>query len=228
MKPLPITSRRSAAQQTVARRVPTPAAQMVHQRLSQASRLYVHLLSDDDRQAWRDYAATQSVIDPKTRLARPCQGDKLFVGLTCRFLQVNPYGTDVPRLPPSFPFAGDRITLTAQAQTGGVLWTASGPTSDGCRVELCLQELASPARTPQPGRYRTQAFASFSASALTAATKALPGFYVPACRFVCMETGQATPLVVLPKIVLPDAAPHGATGGPPAPEFGGEDGAHPV
>jgi len=115
----------------------TPAQEAVRRRFGQATRAF-HELKADDLALWEAYAqqhARHDAATGKTVTPRPLS---LFVALTTRFLQVNPTGT-IPVTPPTQPFAGDTIALTATAGTGEITFTASDPNASGVTTELLLQ-----------------------------------------------------------------------------------------
>lgn len=96
-------------------------------------------LDADDRLLGDQYAALQACTDPNTGKRVTFQPLPLFVTCATRFLQANPEGT-IPATPPTQPFAGDTIALTATAGTGEITFTASGPNASGVTTELLLQQ----------------------------------------------------------------------------------------
>jgi len=144
-------------------------------------------------------------------------------------------GPPVPTTPPETPFPGDTITISAsatehlsllrQGEVGEsanrvgvpnpspqplspnpyIAFSASAPNTPGVTTELLLQPLVSPNRTPHARRYRTVAFHTFT-DPLTVTVPAEEGWYAAAYRFVNPATGQSTPMVPLPDVILVPAA----------------------
>ena len=168
----------------------TPAQEAVRRRFGQATRAF-HELKADDLALWEAYAqkhARHDAATGKTVTPRPLS---LFVALTTRFLQVNPTGT-ILVTPPTQPFAGDTITLTAAAGTGDITFTASAANAANVTTELLLQKLPTPNRQPRPDGYRSAGSMTFTKDDLTAIVPAVAGFYAAAFRFVSEQTGQDT------------------------------------
>ncbi|MCW5947497.1 MAG: hypothetical protein KIT74_10770 [Fimbriimonadales bacterium] len=146
-------------------------------------------------QAWNQYGKTQKTRSRGGKL-RTKNGINAFCALATKFLQVNPSGA-IPLNPPTAPFHGDNLTLTATAGTGNIQFSASADNSANVKTEILLQTLASPNRKPQKGAYKS--FGFYSVSTEQATTINVPtGYYAAAYRFVNTLTGQDTPLVYLP------------------------------
>jgi hypothetical protein len=144
--------------------------------------------------AWEAYAETLPERDPVTGKSTVRTAINAFVALATKYLQATPGGT-VPTTPPTTPFAGENITLTATAAAGKVTFTASAPNSLGVKTELLLQRLATQNRNPQKGAYRSKAFVAFALGSLSFDVNVPAGWYAAGYRFVKLNTGQATDLV---------------------------------
>jgi hypothetical protein len=105
-------------------------------------------------------------------------------------MQVNPGGT-IPLVPPTTPFAGDNVVVTAAGGSGSILFTASCPNAIPAKTEILLRPLTN--APGGPWRHdRSFAFVAFAAGALTYSVPVMPGRYTCAYRFVNAATGQAT------------------------------------
>ncbi len=175
----------------------TPAQTAARNRLTQATGAFRDM-DPADAALWREYAAGLTRRDPRTGAETHPSAVAAFTGLATKFLQINPGGA-IPRTPPPTAFAGDTLALTADGGAGRVTFTAPRANAPGAKTELLLQALVSRNRTPQPHRYRSQAFVAFG-TALTAAVTVTPGWYVPAYRFVNAATGQESGLIILPTV----------------------------
>jgi hypothetical protein len=178
----------------------TPAQIAARARLSQANAAY-SALSPTDRGLWADYALTVTVQDKRGGAPRHPAPQTLFVGLTAKFLQVTPQGS-IPQTPPTSPFFGDGITLTAAAGGGTVTFTASGANAAHIVTELLLQPMAHLYRAPKPHLYRPAAFVAFAAGSLSHVVPAEPGAYAVAVRFVNALTGQASEMAKLAAVLV--------------------------
>ena len=150
--------------------------------------------------AWNAYATTITRHDPLTGRTYHPTGQNVFMGLACKFLQINPAGV-VPLAPPPASFLGNRLALTATAGAGVIVFTASGPNVAPAQTELLLQKLASVRRAPTD-KYISQAFVSFTAGGLSHGVTAASGLYIPAYRFVNPLTGQMTDLQILGEVAV--------------------------
>ena len=168
----------------------TPKQVEARERLALAMRLWAELPPDAiDR--WRLYGMREGR-----------RGDLAFRGLGAKYLQVHG-GRAVPTEPPTERFSGDGIVVRAEAapippggdpwEDGAVVFSASGPNSQGAVTELLLQRLPARHRKPSEKEYRTQTFVAFAGEA--AKVKASPGAWACAVRFVRSATGQASGLV---------------------------------
>lgn len=169
----------------------TTAQQSVRGAFAKAAGAYKGLTTSQAA-AWRNYANTlERVNDVSGETYHPTAID-VFVGLATKFLQASPTGT-IPVTPPSTPFTGDSITVSASAGVGKITFIASGSNAAGIKTELLLQPLASANRTPNSRGYRTKAIVALSSG--TPQDVTVPaGYYAAAYRFVKTATGQATVL----------------------------------
>jgi hypothetical protein len=142
---------------------------------------------------WNAYAEAQTHHNGVTGAAHRRSGQNVFVGLSTTFVQVNP-GSTIPLVPPTVPFAGDNVVLTASAGSGAILLTASGPNAAPAKTEILLQPVTTVHRVPAR-RYESVAFVAFAAGSLAYSVPAAPGRYACAYRFVNAATGQATEMV---------------------------------
>ena len=151
--------------------------------------------------AWNAFAKTITRHDSLTGLQYHPTGQNVFMGLACKFLQINPAGA-VPLVPPSGSFPGNRLVMTATAGSGLIVFTVGGPNVAPAQTELLLQKLASVRRAPTD-KYISQAFVSFSAGSLSHGVTAISGIYIPAYRYVNPLTGQMTDLQILDEVTVP-------------------------
>lgn len=151
--------------------------------------------------AWNAYGATQFRTNPVTLVTYSLTGIAAFSELGTKFLQVTPAGT-LPSAPPTTEFTGDVITVSAAAGTGNIVFTGSAANAVGVTTELLIQPLANATRRPQPDAYVSAGFKVYVGGSLTQNVPVTAGTYSVAYRFVKTTTGQATELVVLPKVTV--------------------------
>ena len=151
--------------------------------------------------AWRAYALTVTKQDPRGGTPTHPTAYHAFVGLTNKYLQVHPAGTP-PLNPPTAPFYGDGITVTAAGSSGQVTFTASGANAANVVTELLLQPLAHLARAPFADKYRPVSFTSFAAGSLSFSASVAPGAVAPAFRFVNSATGQQSGITILTAVLV--------------------------
>jgi hypothetical protein len=142
---------------------------------------------------WEAYASTITFRDGVTGEEYHPTAINAFVEVAAKFLQANPTG-QIPLTPPSGPFLGDNIQVTATANLGKITFSASAGNGPNTKTELLLQRLRGEHWTPQPNAYRSRAFVAFASGSLSADVPVTPGFYAAAYRFVNTVTGQATEL----------------------------------
>ena len=126
-----------------------------------------------------------------------------FLGLSAKRMQVFPAEAP-PRLPPTSAFLGDGIVVEGggSGAEGGIVFSASGPNSEGVLTELLAARLKSVHRTAGPKEYRTRGFVAFAAGSLEAVVPVEAGAWALAVRFVRAETGQETAVVPIGKVVV--------------------------
>jgi hypothetical protein len=178
----------------------TPAQTAVRSQFARAVEAY-RTLTPEQAAQWAAYAQGQFRINPRAGTARRRTGYAAFTGLTTKFLQVTPDGV-FPRVPPAFGFVGDPMTLTAAGSGGTVTFTACAPNSPDVVTELLWQPLGFGHQTPIATFYRSQAFVAVVSGGLSVPLSAPSGWLAPAYRFVNRATGQETPLVPLPPVLV--------------------------
>jgi hypothetical protein len=177
MRSLPTINNPRSARQTAQRN-----------RMTQAIAAY-QTLTLSEAEAWRAFALSGMNRDPDTGKQRGKTAYSAFTGLTCRFLHVNPDGS-IPRLPPSFPYAGDPVALTVSTASNEIIITASHANTAPTHTELLLQSLKYPAQSPHKREYLSMGFFAFTSENLSVALPAEPGWYAVASCFINADTGQ--------------------------------------
>jgi hypothetical protein len=179
----------------------TPAQAAMKRAMTKASRTF-RAMSVSQVAAWRVYANGITRTNPLSGdVYHPAPIDA-FNELAIKFLQINPTGT-VPTTPPTAPFDGDTITVTALASTGQVTFTANAANAANVKTELLACPVPSPHRTITPDDYVTLGFFAFVAGTLTKAYPLPIGYAGVAYRFVNNNTGQMTALIPLPMVNVP-------------------------
>lgn len=174
-----------------------PAVQAGNARLKAANEAW-NAMSVPEAEAWNRYAATLTHHDPLTGQPYAPAGKNILVALTAKFLQANP-GAPIPLAPPTGAYVGPNAVVSVSATSGGLSFAASGPTGAGTVVELLIQPLVTPKRSPAKF-YKSVGFASFTAGHLTETVPLEAGWYAAAYRFVERATGRATLMQTLGKI----------------------------
>lgn len=171
----------------------TPGQLAARARLTTVSRIYKGFTATQE-QAWENYAKSIHEEDDVTGKSTTPTAMNAFTKLGCKFLQATPNGT-VPTTPPTSPYNGDNLTVTATAGVGKVTFTASAANALGTKTELLLQPLASRNRNPQKNGYRSKMIHQFMTGSLSQDVTVPPGFYAAAYRFINVSTGQFTDLI---------------------------------
>ena len=83
-----------------------------------------------------------------------------------------------------------------------MVFAANAPNAPGVVTELLAVRVPSANRRPQPKAYRTRAFASFAAGALTARVPVERGAWACAARFVREDSGQEVGIVEIGTVVV--------------------------
>lgn len=166
----------------------TEAQMAVRQRMRLAAAAW-RSLTAAQIEAWNDFAEATGGREPGDgRLLGP-SGQRLFVRLATKFLQVSP-GSVVPRDPPETAFGGDAVSVSASGEQGAVRFVGSGPNASGVVTELLLQPVRTAVSRAYLQKYRSQGFVSFSGSEVVVPVE-VGGWYAAAYRFVLVATGQA-------------------------------------
>ncbi len=168
----------------------TPAQQAVRAAMTKASQSF-QTLTQAQIKAWNKYALKGQVNNKTTHKPKTRSGINAYLELASKYYLVNGSGT-APATPPALPFVADDVTFTVTASAGTLTVTASGPNNAGVKTEFLIQELASPARKPQKGGYRTNSYHAFVAGTLDYDIEVDPGYYAVGYRFVNTATGQQT------------------------------------
>ncbi len=157
------------------------------------------MLTEAQRLAWDRYGAARRRTAPTWAETNTQTGYGAFLSLSLKRLHAQP-DADLRTGPPSAPFAGDTIAVTAQAGAGEIVWQASGPNAPGIVTELLAQPMRRVGSLACPEKCRTQAFVSFTDERIAETTPLAPGLWACAVRFVHVDTGQAAALVFLPPV----------------------------
>lgn len=171
----------------------TPAQVAARTRLTTATRTFQGFTQAQE-DAWNNYAKFTQKNDDTTQQKKMLSGIDAYVRLATKFMQANNGGTP-PSSPPTSPFSGDTIVITASASTGTITFTASGANAAGVKTELLLQPLAGRLRNPSAKAYRSKAFVAFASPGQEFDVDVPPGWYAAAYRFVKTATGQTSNLV---------------------------------
>ena len=173
----------------------TPAQMAARARLGQVSAAF-KTLTPTQRDQWATYAAGVSGTRRTDKAPVSVTAQTAFIALGSKFLQVHPAGI-VPLVPPTAPFFGDNITVSAAGSAGQIVFTATGANFANVVTELLLQPLAHGARSPKANLYRPCAFVPFASTSLSHAVTVPAGWVAPAYRFVNAQTGQEVEMVRL-------------------------------
>lgn len=160
--------------------------------------------------AWNSYAKATQRNDEATQQKKSLSGIDAYVRLATKYMQANNGGTPPPS-PPTTPFAGDTISITAAWSSGTVTFTASGANASGVKTELLLQPLAGRLRNPSKSAYRSKAFVAFATPGQEFDVSVPPGWYAAAYRFVKTSTGQTSNLVPIGVDLVSFAISQGTT-----------------
>ena len=162
-------------------------------------------LSNANLALWAAYAGTITRKNKKTGQSYIPTAVDIFVGLTDKFLQIQPAGT-IALTPPTVAYGGESITVAySNTLSGTIVFTGSAAQTVGTTTtEILVQALKSNTRQVYAKAYRTFAFKNFAAGNLTLSTSVYPAGTVLALayRFVKLATGEATPLVAIGKFAV--------------------------
>ena len=189
----------TAKNRSVAKSSQTPLQTLTRANLALANAA-LHTLTAAQVTAWKTFAARLTTRDTVTGHGYSPAWNTVFSGCAMKFLQINP-GADVPTDPPSGPFYGDKIAVTAENFGGELTFFANGANADDVMTELLIEKL--PSRQSRPsGKYLSQEFVAFSGPGNGQSLTLDGGHYAPAYRFVNIYTGQMTPLYPLPPLEI--------------------------
>lgn len=179
----------------------TVAQTTVRANLTEASRTYKGL-SSSDVLSWQNYAATVTKRNAVTGQHYNPSAITAFNGLATSFLEMTPGGS-IPTTPPTTPFVGDSVTITAVGGSGDITYTASAANATGVNTYLLLQKLVSANREPNPKGYRIGVIHHFVSGTLTNVISGLaPGTYAVAYKFGQVADGQTSLPVVIGKVTV--------------------------
>lgn len=167
----------------------TPAQLESRQRMRLAAEAW-RSLSVAQIEAWNAFAYATAAREPGDGRPIGPSGQRLFVKLAIKVLQVSPMAS-IPLDPPSAPFGGDAVTVTASGGPAQVTFAASGSNAPGVVTELLMQPLRTAVSRAYPERFRSQGFTPFDAGDVDVYAIG-PGWYATAYRFVVVATGQTT------------------------------------
>src|SRR5262249_45959272 len=156
----------------------TPAQQVVRANLKAAAQAY-KALTPEQAAAWQEYARTRLRRTPTAAHPYTPAPFHAFMTLALKYLQLHP-GDTPPALPPAEAFLGEGIKIGAEAVPEGIVWTASAENAPHVVTELLALRLTSLRAQRTAEKYRTQAFVTFTDSALTFTTPLAPALYAPA------------------------------------------------
>ena len=145
------------------RRAISPAQAASMARMAQAGRAW-NGLSAPSAAAWRAHAKSLTHHNPLTGEAYAPLAFNVFSGLYCKLLQIDP-NAGVPTRPPSAPFLGDNVPVTASPLPNAILYAAPSPNRPGVLTEILYQRLQGPHRLPKPA-YKSAGFKAFDAGSL--------------------------------------------------------------
>src|SRR5258708_28477641 len=166
----------------------TAAQTAARARLAKAAQAW-RTLTAAQHAAWQTYATTIARFHSFGGAPYSPAPHTIFIALGSKYLQVHPTGT-IPVNPPTYPFTGDGIKVTATGGAGKGTFTATGANSANVVTELLLQPLLHASRAPKANLYRPKAFVSFANGQLSKVVNVTAGWYAPAVRFVRADTGQ--------------------------------------
>ena len=146
---------------------------------------------------WNNYAFSRIETEETTNKKFKLSGFNWFTKFSARYFAVNPSATTAPTAPPATDFAGDTITITAVAASGGIKFTASAANGSTVTTALLIQPLANANRKPQANGYRTKEYFKFVAGTLDRIVTLPPGYYSVGYEFVSTATGQESSRTLL-------------------------------
>ena len=158
-------------------------------------------LSREEAQLWRTYALERAAAEPRGSRKRMASAQSLFSGLGSKYLQL--HGGDlVPEEPPTGPFLGDVLKVSATGLAQGLRFSADRANRDGVVTELLAQRLGCIHNLPRPKSYVSVGFVAFAAGGSFDAPVAFGRDWACAVRYVETATGRATALVEIGSVSL--------------------------
>ncbi len=159
-------------------------------------------LSLSNKALWVTYAASITKHNSVSGAAYHPSWITAFNEVALPFYAMTPGGT-APVTPPTSPFVGDVITLTAAGASGKITFTGSAQQTSGMKTALLVQLLASPNRTPNPNGYTLNLWGEVPATPFHLDTGPLPaGTYAVGYKFGLIATGQETLPVFLANVIV--------------------------
>ena len=152
---------------------------------------------------WTQAAEIDKRRDPVTLKVYSLTNRAMYMGLACKFLQINGLGATIPTAPPVLKFKGDTISVRGEVRQGVAVWIGSGANKAGVQTELLAQRLPSPDRAPVPDAYVSRGFVALEEGDAFEATADLgPGIWALGYRFVSPLSGEERNIVPLGTFVL--------------------------
>lgn len=146
---------------------------------------------------WKSYAVSITKHNSVSGAAYNPSWITALVGLYVPFFLGTPGGT-FPDSPPTDPYVGDVITITAAGGSGQIQATGSAQSTTGQTVFLYFEKLKSANRTPSNKAGKLYSVAPIPATPFHVTVTGLSvGDYDVKYRFVNLETGQEGPLFSL-------------------------------
>jgi len=170
------------------RRAVSPAQSLARQRMGRVAAIY-RSLTPAEADAWRAYARSLNPNEAESGVNQGPSGQQIFNAYGLKILQIDPSAA-IPILPPSGPFFGDGIQVTASAVEGGIQFVASAANRPGIVTELLVQRLPSAQCRTYLSRYRTAGFAAFAAAGEGSFVEVSRGVWAVGVRFVEAATGR--------------------------------------
>ncbi len=172
----------------VRRSKPTGAMQTSMRRMTRVAAVF-RTLSAEQAQAWRNYARTLNPAQAESAVNQGPSGQQLFNAYGLKLLQIDA-SAEIPVTPPSGPFFGDGVGVSASAVPGGLSFVANAANRPGVLTELLVQRLPSVQCRTYLSRYRTAGFVGFSSAGEGTFVAASRGAWAVGVRFVEAGTGR--------------------------------------
>lgn len=188
----------------------TPPVAQGNDRLKQANAVWSGV-GEITADAWDAYGRAHPRVDPVSGHRYASAGKNVFVGLSCKLLQLDATAS-LPHLPPMRPFIADDVVVElgvsigederrVSVVEGAILFEASGPNSPGVVTELLIQPLKSVRSKPQTF-YKSHGFVAFEEGNLGAEVALPAGVYACATQFVERSSGRTVGWARLGKVTV--------------------------